>query len=95
MVEVFGEVRDCVKVVFCVGIGSGESFSLTNYYCLVGTGGGGWEEEKWRYWNVLVFLKNVLMSSRFLVWNLFPLWIVRSRKSTEVVLISCVNLIVG
>ena len=44
---------------------------------------------------MFVFLKNVLMSSRFLVWNLFPLWIVRSRKSTEVVLVSCVNLIVG
>ena len=41
---------------------------------------------------MFVFLKNVLMSSRFLVWNLFPLWIVRS---TEVVLVSCVNLIVG
>ena len=52
----------------------------------MGTGGvGGGEMEILKR---LFFLKYVLMSSRFLVWNLFPLWIVRSRKSTEVVLVS-------
>ena len=61
MVEVLGKVGDCFLVIFCVGVGAGESFCLTALWVP-----GGWEEEKWRYWNVFVFLKNVLTSSRFL-----------------------------
>ena len=33
----------------------------------------GWEEEKWRYWKVLVGLKNVSMSRIPDCWNLLPL----------------------
>ena len=55
----------------------------------------GWEEAKWRYWNVLVGLKYVFRSRR-LVWeNLSPLWMFRSRNCTRVSEMFHVNLMLG
>lgn len=44
---------------------------------------------------MLVFLKNVLVSSREVSWNRLPLCMVTSKKSTESSLISCVYFKVG
>ena len=55
----------------------------------------GWAELYSRYWNLLVALKNGAVSSMREVACLGPLKMVRSRKSTLVVELSWVNLIVG
>ena len=56
---------------------------------------GGCADLKYTYWKVFVFLKNVLMSSFPVFVKSRPLWMVMSRKSTEVSLILYVNLIVS
>ena len=52
----------------------------------------GWEEEKCRYWKVLVVLKCVLISRWFVVLNFPPLKMFKSRNSMRSLLMLHVNL---
>ena len=68
------EYADCVGEGRCVCVGTQEPPFTNPLKTILG-----WEEAKWK---VLVGLKYVLRSMRFVWENLSPLWMFRSRNCT-------------